>query len=163
MKQFEWMQFQVQSFYFSFLISNVRRWSSSLFYESHLFPSLYKYLQFYTMLFISINERAIDLITSSSVEQWWESWGWLGSRILFIDCNGVYTHDRECKLWSEVSSRCSDMELIQHQHQKLHKNLNNLLNLKYPLWILHSNYQSMYVKLILRICQSQSGLVSDDE
>ena len=139
--------FICESFYFSFLISNVRRWSSSLFYESHLFPSPYKYLQFYTMLFISINERAIDLITSSSVEQWWESWGWLGSRILFIDCNGVYTHDRECKLWSEVSSRCSDMELIQHQHQKLHKNLNNLLNQKYPLWILHSNNQSMTRKI----------------
>ena len=139
--------FICESFYFSFLTSNVRRWSSSLFNETHLFPSLYKYLQFYTMLFISINERAIDLITSSSVEQWWESWGWLGSRILFIDCNGLYTHDRECKLWSEVSSRCSDMELIQHQHQKLHKNLNNLLNQKYPLWILHSNNQSTTRKI----------------
>ena len=77
MKQFESMQFQihlyVNHFIFSFLTSNVRRWSSSLFNESHLFPSLYKYLQFYTMLFISINEIAIDLITSSSVEQWWES------------------------------------------------------------------------------------------
>ena len=132
-----------------FFISSIygRRWSSSLFNESHLFPSLYKYLQFYTMLFISINERAIDLITSSPVEQWWESWGWLGSRILFIDCNGVYTHDRECKLWSEVSSRCSDMELIQHRHQKLHKNLNNFLNQKYPLWILHSNNQSTTRKI----------------
>ena len=39
------------------------------------------------------------------------------------------------------------MELIQHQHQKLHKNLNNLLNQKYPLWILHSNNQSTTRKI----------------